>query len=46
VFDTFAMPLAEAMAMGKLIVKPDHPCYGHISGRHALPAIRTTGSSS
>ncbi|AGA57612.1 glycosyltransferase [Thermobacillus composti KWC4] len=36
VFDTFAMPLAEAMAMGKLIVKPDHPCYGHISGRHAF----------
>ncbi|UOF89511.1 glycosyltransferase family 1 protein [Fodinisporobacter ferrooxydans] len=33
-FDTFAMPLAEALSMGKLIVKPEHPCYRHISSRH------------
>lgn len=36
VFDTFSMPLAEAMAMGKLVVRPDHPCYGHISSRHTF----------
>ncbi|MGK9251619.1 glycosyltransferase [Paenibacillus sp. P22] len=36
VFDTFSMPLAEAMAMGKLVVKPDHPCYGHISSTHTF----------
>ncbi|MNN23261.1 Glycosyl transferases group 1 [compost metagenome] len=35
-FDTFAMPLTEALAMGKVIVKPEHPCYGHISSRHAF----------
>ncbi|RUT31797.1 glycosyltransferase family 1 protein [Paenibacillus zeisoli] len=35
-FDTFAMPLTEAMAMGKIVVKPEHPCYGHISARHAF----------
>ncbi|WP_018886529.1 glycosyltransferase [Paenibacillus massiliensis] len=35
-FDTFAMPLTEAMAMGKIIVKPEHPCYGHIRGPHAF----------
>jgi glycosyltransferase involved in cell wall biosynthesis len=36
VFDTFAMPLSEAMAMGKLIVKPDKPCYSHISSTHTF----------
>lgn len=35
-FDTFAMPLTEAMALGKIIVKPEHPCYGHISSQHAF----------
>ncbi|WP_068613537.1 glycosyltransferase [Paenibacillus tuaregi] len=35
-FDTFAMPLTEAMAMGKIVVKPEHPCYGHISSTHAF----------
>jgi glycosyltransferase involved in cell wall biosynthesis len=35
-FDTFAMPLTEAMAMGKMVVKPEHPCYGHISSRHSF----------
>jgi glycosyltransferase involved in cell wall biosynthesis len=35
-FDTFAMPLTEAMAMGKIIVKPEHPCYGHISSKHSF----------
>ncbi len=36
VFDTFAMPLSEAMAMGKIVVKPEHPCYGHISSSHTF----------
>ncbi|ANS76710.1 glycosyl transferase [Paenibacillus yonginensis] len=35
-FDTFAMPLTEAMAMGKIVVKPEHPCYGHIHGPHCF----------
>jgi glycosyltransferase involved in cell wall biosynthesis len=35
-FDTFAMPLSEALAMGKIVVKPEHPCYGHIGSRHAF----------
>ncbi|QJC52457.1 glycosyltransferase [Paenibacillus albicereus] len=35
-FDTFSMPLAEAMAMGKLVVKPEHPCYGHIASTHTF----------
>ncbi|MFB5266920.1 glycosyltransferase [Paenibacillus enshidis] len=35
-FDTFAMPLTEAMAMGKIVVKPEHACYGHISSRHTF----------
>lgn len=35
-FDTFAMPLTEALAMGKIVVKPEHPCYDHISSRHAF----------
>jgi glycosyltransferase involved in cell wall biosynthesis len=35
-FDTFAMPLSEAMAMGKMVVKPEHPCYSHISSRHTF----------
>ncbi|MFD1175522.1 glycosyltransferase [Paenibacillus puldeungensis] len=35
-FDTFAMPLTEALAMGKIVVKPEHPCYNHISSRHAF----------
>jgi len=35
-FDTFNMPLTEAMAMGKLVVKPEHPCYGHIHGDHVF----------
>jgi hypothetical protein len=35
-FDTFSMPLSEAMAMGKLVVKPEHACYRHISSRHAF----------
>ncbi|MBO0961024.1 glycosyltransferase [Neobacillus sp. MM2021_6] len=35
-FDTFAMPLTEALAMGKIIVKPMHPCYDHINSRHAF----------
>lgn len=35
-FDTFAMPLTEALAMGKIVVKPEHPCYGHISSAHAF----------
>jgi glycosyltransferase involved in cell wall biosynthesis len=35
-FDTFSMPLSEAMAMGKLVVKPEHPCYSHISSRHTF----------
>jgi glycosyltransferase involved in cell wall biosynthesis len=36
VFDTFSMPLSEAMAMGKIVVKPEHPCYGHISSSHTF----------
>lgn len=36
VFDTFAMPLSEAMAMGKIIIKPEHPCYSHISSSHTF----------
>ncbi|MCH1639145.1 glycosyltransferase [Paenibacillus timonensis] len=35
-FDTFAMPLTEALAMGKIVVKPEHPCYGHIGSKHAF----------
>jgi glycosyltransferase involved in cell wall biosynthesis len=35
-FDTFAMPLTEALAMGKIVVRPQHPCYDHISSRHAF----------
>lgn len=35
-FDTFAMPLTEALAMGKIVVKPEHPCYGHISSKHSF----------
>ncbi|OXM15759.1 glycosyltransferase [Paenibacillus herberti] len=35
-FDTFSMPLSEAMAMGKLVVKPEHACYGHISSTHTF----------
>ncbi|WP_426450270.1 glycosyltransferase [Paenibacillus sp. S-38] len=35
-FDTFAMPLTEALAMGKIVVKPEHPCYDHISSRHSF----------
>lgn len=35
-FDTFAMPLTEALAMGKIVVKPEHACYDHISARHAF----------
>ncbi|MBP2001545.1 glycosyltransferase involved in cell wall biosynthesis [Paenibacillus shirakamiensis] len=35
-FDTFAMPLTEALAMGKIVVKPEHPCYDHISAQHAF----------
>lgn len=35
-FDTFAMPLTEALAMGKIVVKPEHPCYGHISSSHSF----------
>ncbi|AWB43076.1 glycosyl transferase [Paenibacillus sp. CAA11] len=35
-FDTFAMPLTEALAMGKIVVKPEHPCYDHISSSHAF----------
>jgi len=35
-FDTFSMPLVEALAMGKLIIKPQHPCYDHINSKHAF----------
>ncbi|MED3575329.1 glycosyltransferase [Cytobacillus praedii] len=35
-FDTFAMPLTEALAMGKIIVKPEHPCYDHISAEYSF----------
>ncbi|MBP2239865.1 glycosyltransferase involved in cell wall biosynthesis [Cytobacillus eiseniae] len=35
-FDTFAMPLTEALAMGKMVVKPEHPCYDHISAKHSF----------
>jgi len=35
-FDTFAMPLTEALAMGKIVVKPEHPCYDHISSAHSF----------
>ncbi|WP_040206763.1 glycosyltransferase [Neobacillus jeddahensis] len=35
-FDTFAMPLTEALAMGKIIIKPAHPCYDHINSRYAF----------
>lgn len=35
-FDTFAMPLTEALAMGKFVVKPEHPCYRHIGSRHVF----------
>jgi glycosyltransferase involved in cell wall biosynthesis len=35
-FDTFSMPLTEALAMGKIVVKPEHPCYGHINSKHAF----------
>ncbi|WP_138495073.1 glycosyltransferase family 4 protein [Paenibacillus pinistramenti] len=40
-FDTFAMPLTEAMAMGKIVVKPEHPCYGHINGPHCFAGNET-----
>jgi hypothetical protein len=33
-FDTFAMPLTEALAMGKWIVQPEHPCYSHTKWKH------------
>ncbi len=36
VFDTFAMPLTEALAMGKMVVKPEHACYRHIGSQHAF----------
>ncbi|MBB3072087.1 hypothetical protein FHS14_005102 [Paenibacillus baekrokdamisoli] len=36
VFDTFSMPLSEAMAMGKIICRPEHPCYAHISSTHTF----------
>lgn len=35
-FDTFAMPLTEALSMGKIVVKPEHPCYDHISSTHTF----------
>lgn len=35
-FDTFAMPLTEALAMGKVVVKPEHPCYDHLSSTHSF----------
>lgn len=35
-FDTFAMPLTESLAMGKIVVKPEHPCYNHISATHSF----------
>jgi len=35
-FDTFNMPLTEAMAMGKIVVKPEHPCYGHIKSKNVF----------
>jgi glycosyltransferase involved in cell wall biosynthesis len=35
-FDTFAMPLTEALAMGKIVVKPEHACYDHISSKHSF----------
>lgn len=35
-FDTFAMPLTEALAMGKIVVKPEHPCYDHISAKYSF----------
>ncbi|GIN64401.1 hypothetical protein J27TS8_43940 [Robertmurraya siralis] len=35
-FDTFAMPLTESLAMGKIVVKPEHPCYDHISAKHSF----------
>lgn len=35
-FDTFAMPLTEALAMGKVVVKPEHPCYDHISAKYSF----------
>ena len=35
-FDTFAMPLTESLAMGKIVVKPEHPCYDHISSKHSF----------
>ncbi|HEY2422381.1 MAG TPA: glycosyltransferase, partial [Neobacillus sp.] len=35
-FDTFAMPLTEALAMGKIVVKPEHPCYDHINSKHSF----------
>ncbi|PWK16499.1 glycosyltransferase [Tumebacillus permanentifrigoris] len=35
-FDTYGMPLTEALAMGKIVVKPEHPCYDHISSRHSF----------
>jgi hypothetical protein len=35
-FDTFSMPLTEALAMGKIIIKPEHPCYEHINSQHTF----------
>jgi glycosyltransferase involved in cell wall biosynthesis len=35
-FDTFAMPLTEALAMGKIVVKPEHPCYDHINAKYSF----------
>lgn len=35
-FDTFAMPLTEALAMGKIVVKPEHPCYDHINSKYSF----------
>lgn len=42
-FDTYAMPLTEALAMGKIVVKPEHPCYDHINARHAFSGNEENG---
>lgn len=44
-FDTYAMPLTEAMAMGKWVVKPDHPCYRHIAGPETFAGNASNWSS-
>ncbi len=33
-YDTFGIPIAEALSMGKFVIKPEHPCYNHFNSQH------------